>query len=148
MSTPEDKAREKIDAALNKAGWKVQDYKDADLSAGRGIALRNFPLASGFGFADYLLYVDGKAAGVVEAKKEGSTLTGVEVQSARYSKGLPPELPAYIRPLPFLYESTVIDTRFTNDLDQEPRSRNNFSFHRPPTLADRMASEHEVSHVD
>lgn len=143
MPTPEDKAREKIDEALNKAGWKVQDYKDADLSAGRGIALRNFPLASGFGFADYLLYVDGKAAGVVEAKKEGSTLTGVEVQSAKYSKGLPPELPAYIRPLPFLYESTGIETRFTNELDPEPRSRNVFSFHCPPTLAGWIARDHD-----
>ena len=141
MPTPEDKAREKIDVALDKAGWKVQDYKDADLSAGRGIALRNFPLAAGFGFADYLLYVDGKAAGVVEAKKEGSTLTGVEVQSARYSKGLPLELPAYIRPLPFLYESTGIETRFTNELDPEPRSRNVFSFHRPATLADWIAQD-------
>ena len=143
MPTPEDKAREKIDAALNKAGWKVQDYKDADLSAGRGIALRNFPLAAGFGFADYLLYVDGKAAGVVEAKKEGATLTGVEVQSARYSKGLPQELPAYIRPLPFLYESTGIETRFTNELDPEPRSRNIFSFHCPPTLAGWIARDHD-----
>jgi type I restriction enzyme R subunit len=143
MPTPEDKAREKIDEALNKAGWKVQDYKDADLSAGRGIALRNFPLASGFGFADYLLYVDSKAAGVVEAKKEGTTLTGVEVQSARYSKGLPPELPAHFRPLPFLYESTGIETRFTNELDPEPRSRNVFSFHRPPTLAGWIARDHD-----
>ncbi len=143
MPTPEDKAREKIDVALNKAGWKVQDYKDADLSAGRGIALRNFPLASGFGFADYLLYVDGKAAGVVEAKKEGTTLTGVEIQSAKYSKGLLQELPAYIRPLPFLYESTGIETRFTNELDPEPRSRNVFSFHCPPTLAGWLARDHD-----
>src|SRR2546426_1020629 len=143
MPTPEDKAREKIDVALDKAGWKVQDYKDADLSAGRGVALRNFPLASGFGFADYLLYVDGKAAGVVEAKKEGTTLTGVEVQSAKYSKGLPSELPAYIRPLPFLYESTGIETRFTNELDPEPRSRNVFSFHCPPTLVGWIARDHD-----
>src|SRR2546426_12088089 len=103
MPTPEDKAREKIDVALDKAGWKVQDYKDADLSAGRGAALRNFPLPSGFGFADYLLYVDGKAAGVVEAKKEGSKLTGAEDQSARYSNGLPHQRRAHIRPHPFLY---------------------------------------------
>jgi type I restriction enzyme R subunit len=63
------------------------------------------PLASGQGFADYLLYVDGKAAGVIEAKKEGATLRGVEIQSAKYSKGLPEDLPAHTRPLPFLYES-------------------------------------------
>jgi len=66
MPTPEDKAREQIDKALESAGWHVQDYKHANVHAGRGIALRNFPLASGYGFADYLLYIDGKAAGVIE----------------------------------------------------------------------------------
>ena len=143
MPTPEDKAREKIDAALNKAGWKVQDYKNANLQAGRGVALRNFPLASGHGFADYLLYVDGKAAGVVEAKKEGFPLVGVEVQAVKYSEGLPPALPAYIRPLPFLYQSTGIETRFTNGLDPEPRSRNVFSFHCPSTLSGWIARDHD-----
>lgn len=140
MPTPEDKAREKIDQALEKAGWKVQDYKSANLHAWRGVALRNFPLASGHGFADYLLYVDGKAAGVIEAKKEGVTLTGVEVQAAKYSEGLPSALPAYLRPLPFLYQSTGIETRFTNGLDPEPRSRQVFSFHKPEMLADWIST--------
>jgi type I restriction enzyme R subunit len=135
MLGPEDLARKKIDAALEKAGWKVQDYKKADLQAGRGVALRDFTLINGRGFADYLLYIDQKAAGIIEAKKEGETLTGVEVQSAKYSKGLPRDLPAYIRPLPFLYESTGVETRFTNGLDPDPRSRQTFAFHRPETLA-------------
>ena len=135
MPTPEDKARETIDSVLEKAGWKVQDTKAANLGAGRGVALRNFPLASGHGFADYLLYVDGRAAGIVEAKKEGVTLIGVEVQAEKYSKGLPSDLPASIRPLPFLYQSTGVETRFTNGLDPQPRSRPVFSFHRPDTLA-------------
>jgi type I restriction enzyme R subunit len=81
MPTPEDKAREQIDRALEQSGWKVQDTKSANLHAGRGVVLRNFPLVSGHGFADYLLYIDGKAAGVIEAKKEGVTLIGVEVQA-------------------------------------------------------------------
>ena len=135
MPTPEDKAREKIDQALQKAGWKIQDTKSVQLGAGRGIALRNFPLASGHGFADYLLYIDGKAAGVVEAKKEGFPLVGVEVQAVKYSQGLPKDLPAHTRPLPFLYQSTGVETRFTNGLDPEPRSRRVFNFHRPETLA-------------
>jgi len=136
MPTPEDRAREKIDQALEKSGWKVQDTKSANLSASRGIALRNFLLASGYGFADYLLYIDGKAAGVIEAKREGATLTGVEVQAAKYSEGLPLALPAYLRPLPFLYQSTGVETRFTNGLDPDPRSRQTFAFHRPETLAE------------
>ena len=136
MLGPEDRAREKIDAALDNAGWKVQDYKKADLTAGRGVALRNFTLIDGLGYADYLLYIDCKAAGIVEAKKEGFPLVGVEVQAEKYSKGLPPTLPAYIRPLPFLYQSTGIETRFTNGLDPDPRSRDVFAFHQPATLAE------------
>lgn len=135
MATPEDQAREHIDQALEQAGWKVQDYKSAHLHAGRGVVLRNFPLVSGHGFADYLLYIDGQAAGVIEAKKEGFPLVGVEVQAEKYSEGLPADLPAHIRPLPFLYQSTGMETRFTNGLDPQPRSRPVFSFHRPETLA-------------
>ncbi|MHB8481688.1 MAG: type I restriction endonuclease subunit R [Nitrospiria bacterium] len=134
--TPEEIARQTIDIMLKDAGWSVQDPAQVNLQASCGVAIREFPLKRGHGYADYLLYVSGKAIGVIEAKKEGSTLTGVEVQSAKYSEGLPTGLPAYILPLPFLYESTGIETRFTNDLDPEPRSRRVFSFHRPETLAD------------
>ena len=57
MPSPEDQAREHIDQALEQAGWRVQDYKSANLRAARGVVLRNFPLQSGHGFADYLLYL-------------------------------------------------------------------------------------------
>ena len=124
--TPEQKARVGIDTLLQQAGWHVCAMADANIHAARGVALREFPLQSGWGFADYLLYIDGKAAGVIEAKKEGSTLTGVEVQSARYAKGLPATLPAWVRPLPFCYESTGIETRFTQGLDPQPRARSVF----------------------
>lgn len=133
--TPEANARKTIDTLLVQAGWHVCAMHDANIHAARGVALREFPLNTGFGFADYLLYIDGKAAGVIEAKKEGSTLTGVEVQSARYAQGLPSALPAWRRPLPFNYESTGIETHFTQGLDPEPRARAVFAFHRPETLA-------------
>ncbi|MCX8114953.1 MAG: type I restriction endonuclease, partial [Burkholderiaceae bacterium] len=103
------------------------------------MALREFELNPGHGTADYLLYVDGKAAGVIEAKKQGATLTGVEIQSAKYAQGLPASLPAWRRPLPFVYESTGLETHFTNGLDPEPRARNVFAFHRPETLAELLA---------
>jgi hypothetical protein len=106
------------------------------LHAARGVAIREFALNPGHGSADYLLYVDGKACGVVEAKKQGATLTGVEIQSARYAQGLPASLPAWQRPLPFLYESNGIETHFTQGLDPSPRARNVFSFHRPEMLAE------------
>ena len=134
-TTPEQRARVNIDRLLEQAGWAVQDVAALNLGAARGVAVREFPLRRGHGVADYLLYVDGQAAGVVEAKPAGHTLTGVEAQSGKYGAGLPDNLPAYIRPLPFLYESTGVETRFTNGLDPQPRSRPVFSFHTPETLA-------------
>jgi type I restriction enzyme, R subunit len=136
MPTPEDKARKNIDHVLSQAGWAVRDQSDANILAYRGVAIRNFTLKPGHGFADYLLYVDGRAAGVVGAKKEVVTLTGVETQSERYTKGLPDGLPAWNTPLPFSYESTGVETRFTNGLDPERRSRPVFSFHKPETFAE------------
>jgi type I restriction enzyme M protein len=79
---PEQQARGNIDRLLEAAGWHVCDAAAANIHAARGVAIREFPLP-GYGFADYLLYVDGKAAGVIEAKKEGVTLTGVETPSTR-----------------------------------------------------------------
>jgi type I restriction enzyme R subunit len=138
--SPEEQARTEIDRLLAAAGWIVVDRSQANIHAGRGVAIREFPLAGGHGFADYLLYVDGKAAGVVEAKKTGATLTGVEIQSAKYAQGLPASLPAWRRPLPFVYESTGAETHFTNGLDPEPRARNVFAFHKPDTIATWLQS--------
>ncbi len=135
MANPEQQARAEIDRLLQAAGWAVQDVANVHLHAARGVAIREFPLNPGHGFADYLLYVDGKACGVIEAKKTGATLTGVEIQSARYLQGLPTGLPAWARPLPMAYESTGIETHFTNGLDPAPRARNVFAFHRPEMLA-------------
>ncbi len=135
-STPEQQARTNIDRLLEQAGWAVQDLAALNVHAARGVAVREFPLRSGHGTADYMMYVDGRAAGVVEAKPVGYTLTGVEAQSAKYGAGLPDNLPCYVRPLPFLYESTGAQTQFTNGLDPQPRSRDVFSFHKPETLAE------------
>ncbi|HET7038104.1 MAG TPA: DEAD/DEAH box helicase family protein, partial [Thermomicrobiaceae bacterium] len=131
--TPEQLARQPIDTALAEAGWLVQAAKKVDLFAGRGVAVREFPLLTGP--ADYVLYVDAQAVGIVEAKPEGTTLTGVELQAERYSAGLPEYVPAPVRPLPFLYQSTGVETRFTNGLDPDPKSRRVFAFHQPETLA-------------
>ena len=137
--TPEARARQTIDALLTAAGWHVCDVANANLRAATGVAIREFPLDAGHGFADYLLYVNGKACGVIEAKKEGATLSGVEVQSARYAQGLPASLPAWRRPLPFVFESTGVETRFTNGLDPQPRSRPVFAFFRPELLVQWLA---------
>ena len=118
------------------AGWAVQDARAVNLTAARGVAVREFVLKPPHGRVDYLLYVDGEAVGVIEAKKEGETLTGVAWQTAKYLEGLPDEVPSALEgPLPFAYQSTGTETRFTNALDPAPTSRDIFWFHRPETLA-------------
>ncbi len=139
--TPEDRARQDIDQLLAAAGWILQNRPEANITAGRGVAVREFPMKKGHGEADYLLFVDGAAAGVIEAKREGETLTGVEIQTAKYSEGVPDGIPAPRRPLPFLYQSTGVETRFTSLLDPEARSRQVFAFHRPETLAQWLLDE-------
>ena len=134
MPTPEARARENIDAQLIASGWVVQDRAAINLYAGRGVAVREFPVETGF--ADYLLFVDRKAAGVVEAKAEGVLLAEVSNQAARYAVGLPANIPHVTFPLPFLYESTGVETFFSDLRDPESRSRRVFSFHRPETLAE------------
>ncbi len=134
MPTPEELARQNIDAQLNACGWAVQDRQAMNLYAGRGVAVREFPTDKGE--ADYLLFVDRKAAGVVEAKPEGTTLSGVAEQAGGYATTLPPNIPHVTLPLPFLYESTGVETYFSDGRDPQPRSRRVFTFHRPETLAE------------
>ena len=130
--TPEEQARQRIDAQLAAAGWVVQTKDKINLSAGVGVAVCELSFATGE--PDYSLFVDAKALGTVEAKPDGHSLIGVEEQSAKYVTGVPHGLPVWCNPLPFCYESTGSETRFTNRLDPEPRSRNVFAFHRPETL--------------
>jgi type I restriction enzyme R subunit len=134
--TPEEKAREKIDTQLVASGWIIQDYKALNLSAGPGIAVREVPLTTGP--CDYLLLVNRKPVGIVEAKRkeQGKNLSVAAEQSNRYASSLPDFLAA-VTPgkLPFLYESTGVETFFRDERDPEPRSRRVFSFHRPETLA-------------
>jgi type I restriction enzyme R subunit len=140
--TPEQKARQEIDRQLTRCGWLVQDFADMDITAGPGVAVREFPLQTGI--ADYMLYVEGRAAGVIEAKPEDYTLTGVETQSGKYADGLPHNLPAHRLPLPFSYESTGALTQFTNHLEEDARSREVFTFHRPDELLRLVGLDDQV----
>src|SRR5215471_12975539 len=85
----EARARMRIDEMLSLAGWVVQNADAVNLNAGRGVAVREFVLAPGFGRADYLLFVDQKAVGVLEAKPEGTILSNVEPQRDNYAEGMP-----------------------------------------------------------
>ncbi len=131
---PEQVARDQIDAKLGEAGWVVQDKDAIDFGAGSGLAVREYP--TDIGPTDYVLFVDQRAVGVIEAKPKdwGHKITTVEKQSGDYAAA---KL-KWVRnnePLPFVYESTGVITRFTDGRDPRPRSREVFSFHQPATLA-------------
>ncbi len=119
---------------LAAAAWTVQDIKELNLSASRGLAVRE--MQSFGGPADYILFVDGKALGIVEAKKVGTTLSAVAEQSARYTaakKWIPQR---WADPLPFTYETTGVETNFRDQRDPDSRSRPVFAFHRPEHLVE------------
>lgn len=137
--TPEQKARDTIDAALVQSGWLIQDKNKVNLTAGAGVAVREYPTDTGP--ADYILFVDKKPVGVIEAKREeeGHRLTSVEEQSVEYAAA---KLKYCINePLPFVYESTGEVTRFTDYRDPKPRSRTVFTFHRPETFQTWLKDE-------
>ncbi len=136
---PEQIARDKIDQMLVDAGWVVQSKKDIDLGANRGVALRENQADTKF--ADYILYVDRKPCGVIEAKREeeGHRLTVAEDQAAEYAKAKLKYLNN--APLPFVFESTGTITRFRDTRDPKPRGRNVFSFFRPETLAEWLQKD-------
>ncbi|WHZ09630.1 MAG: Type I restriction-modification system, restriction subunit R [Burkholderiaceae bacterium] len=129
---PEEQARAAIDGLLTAAGWVVQDMADFNRNAAEGVAVREFQLPSGP--CDYLLFVGGKACGVIEAKKAGVTLSGVAEQAARYMAALPEHLARWADRLAFDYESTGDETYFRDTRDPKPRSRRVFAFHQPQTL--------------
>ncbi|WP_339890240.1 DEAD/DEAH box helicase family protein [uncultured Flavobacterium sp.] len=136
---PEQIARDNIDKQLIACGWVIQDKKKFNLAAGLGVAIREYQ--TDIGPADYVLFIDKKPIGIIEAKREeeGLRLTTVEEQSSQYAN-------AKLRllnndPLPFVYESTGEVTRFTDYRDPKPRSRTVFTFHRPETFVQWLSQE-------
>ncbi len=129
---PEQRARDGIDKQLTACGWCIQEKNRINLHADAGVAVREYPTDAGV--ADYVLFIDGKPAGVIEAKREeeGHRLTIHEIQSEGYASAKLKYLNN--EKLPFAYESTGEVTRFTDFRDPKPRSRPVFSFHRPETF--------------
>ena len=131
----EAETREAIDAKLEAAGWVVQDKAKIDLTRGIGVAVREMPTDTGP--ADYMLFIDGKACGIIEAKREGASLGHVAEQSQRYATSETKFVQRWVvsdQPLPLLYEATNYQVRFRDERDPTPRSREVFHFHQPKTL--------------
>ncbi|MBE8158090.1 MAG: DEAD/DEAH box helicase family protein, partial [Betaproteobacteria bacterium] len=136
MPESEDKVRENIDRLLELAGWRIFDRENADIDAVAGVVLREFSAAGGR--ADYVMYIDGKCAGIIEAKAAGVSLSGAETQAEKYAAGLPKGVPVWAHPPPFYYICAGEETRFYNGLSPNPRPRNVFAFHTPESLRRRL----------
>ena len=135
---PEQIARDHIDKQLIACGWIVQGIKEINLNAGRGVAVREY--LTDVGPADYVLFVEGKPCGLIEAKREEEAyrIHSHEQQSEDYANARLKHLKN--APLPYVYISTGEITRFTDYTDPKPRSREVFSFHRPQTLSEWVKS--------
>lgn len=133
--TPENRARRNIDKMLEVAGWQIQNYAEHDTDVALGVAVREYSLKYDQR-ADYLLFIGGIAVGVIEAKPEGTTLSGALQQAQRYRASLPDDLPNLPR-FPFSYASTGSETYFRDIRDPDSRSRKVFTFHTPDSLLDQ-----------
>ena len=131
---PEQIARDTIDKQLLTCGWVIQHIKQINLNAAIGVAVKEY--LTDVGPADYVLFVDGKPCGVIEAKREeeGHKLNVHEDQSEGYATAKLKHLRN--APLPYVYISTGEITRFTDFTDPKPRAREVFCFHKPETLRD------------
>jgi len=141
--TPEEKARIEIDKQLEQAGWTIQDRDELNIRASLGVAVREFVMKDN-GESDYLLYVDGKVIGVIEAKKAELPLSGIETQSQGYAQNLPEGIRCYQKPLPFVYESNGSEIFFRDCRDKICRSRRIFNFHKPETLLELIKEENTL----
>ncbi len=139
---PEQLARDKIDGMLINAGWVVQSKKQVNLAANKGVAIREYQTDTGS--ADYVLFVDRKPVGIIEAKREeeGQHLLQVAEQATKYASS---KL-KYLNndPLPFVYESTGALTHFTDYRDPKPRARIVFGFHQSQTMAQWLTKENTL----
>ncbi len=141
---PEQQAREEIDKLLSLAGFELRDFKDCTLgdstpNAARNLAIKEFILENGTR-ADYILFVAGKACGVIEAKKFSLSLSGAENQAKNYAYTLPAHIPSYQDILPFVYVSNASEIYFTDLREPSPRARRIFAFHTPKELLEKLNS--------
>lgn len=128
---PEQIARDNIDRQLASCGWAIQSCTKINLQSHLGVAVKEYRTDAEP--ADYVLFVNGKPVGFIEAKREeeGATLSVHEDQAEGYATA---KL-KYLNndKLPFVYVSTGVVTKLTDFRDPKPRTKTVFSFHRPET---------------
>jgi type I site-specific restriction endonuclease len=128
-------ARVLIDQQFVRAGWLVRSARTSTFSPGRASPSKTVHMKTDHNRVDYLVYVNKKVVGVIEAKPMGTPLAGAHWQSAVYANGLPSEvrLAAETKDgrLPFVFEASGTKTYFTKGIDPEPRARKVFNFQKP-----------------
>ena len=137
---PEERARVKIDQQLVDAGWRVTSDKFA-WRDGSSVAIREWIFPNKLR-ADYLLFHQGKAIAVVEAKHGATLIGGIYHQADGYASVLADETPAWRKPLAFIYTANGEVVSFADRRDKYSRQRIVFSFHRPETL-EKLAKDGE-----
>ena len=117
--TPEEKARQKIDQWFAEAGWKVINREDYEPTC-TAVAIRE-GLLKGNLEADYFLFINGKAVGVLEAKREDIDALSDKVceQAVLYAKSVPHIYQAYQKLLPFIFTSNGKELYFCDFREQE-----------------------------
>ena len=139
--TPEEKARVKIDQMFEDAGWQVVD-RDSYSPTITAAAIRE-GLLEGNHEADYFLFINGKAIGVLEAKREEIDVTSTKVceQTEMYVRGVPECYQAWQRPLPFGYQSNGEKTYFRDFRDKDGGMELLNRIHTPKELCKMLGIE-------
>ena len=136
--TPEEKARQKIDQWFTEAGWKVINREDYEPTC-TAVAIRE-GLLKGNLEADYFLFINGKAVGVLEAKREDIDALSDKVceQAVLYAKSVPHIYQAYQKPLPFIFTSNGKELYFCDFRKQEQNFKQIIAIPTPYELVKQL----------
>lgn len=117
--TPEEKARHKIDQWFTDAGWEVINRDEYEPTS-TAVAIREGLLKDNLE-ADYFLFINGKAVGVLEAKREETDAFSSIVceQAALYARSVPNIYQTYQKPLPFIFTSNGKELYFCDFREQD-----------------------------
>lgn len=117
--TPEEKARIKIDQWFVDAGWEVINRDEYEPTS-TAVAIREGLLKDNLE-ADYFLFINGKAVGVLEAKREETDAFSSKVceQAALYARSVPNIYQTYQKPLPFIFTSNGKELYFCDFREQD-----------------------------
>ena len=132
---PEERARQWIDRKLKDAGWEVINRNDFAPSM-NAVAIRETLMSGGLE-ADYVLFLNGKAAAVIEAKREEISLDNPQLiaQAENYTTKALEWVPLWENPIPFVFLSNGKEIAFKDCRKQDAKYEKLKNFKRPWDLA-------------